>query len=63
MTFESPIPEDMEVLVEKLEGRGHRAEGRGQRAEGTTLNYLLHRTNCEKFTEKDNIEHRTSNIE
>jgi 23S rRNA pseudouridine1911/1915/1917 synthase len=32
MTFESPIPEDMEALMEKLEGRGHRAEGRGQRA-------------------------------
>jgi 23S rRNA pseudouridine1911/1915/1917 synthase len=27
MTFESPIPEDMAELMEKLEGREHRAEG------------------------------------
>jgi 23S rRNA pseudouridine1911/1915/1917 synthase len=26
MTFESPIPEDMEALMVKLEGRAHRAE-------------------------------------
>jgi len=32
MTFESPIPEDMEALMEKLKGKGQSAKGKRQRA-------------------------------
>ena len=33
MIFESPLPEDMKTLIEKLEDRGQRTENRGQRTE------------------------------